>query len=461
MDQSGTINYNTFQNIICNRSGRNGISVSAGRYIKFLDCHIDETGQGINAQAPVTGIDIEPDDGIPPNEPLDACSQILIENCTVKNSFGNAFTILSIAPDPGDSWFIPQHIYSKNSSYYDYDDNAPLSLDATVQSTGMYVTFEGGTIVGSFWRGCHALSSTDHPTFINVTFLENDGQAPQGVNQYQQYNRLFYSDNLCENMFFDQCTFSVQKSKSPMYMHVKDVTDTLRYTLFRDCNFIYGPDHVESPNTSSVFVGCKFQGQTTFTNLSTNPSTWAKNIRSAGTILNGSLDPCQPSQFKLDKALIFTYNYSHNCNPVNQPLYIGPKTNVSGSLVPTYANIEFPDNSSFLTSIYENYTGSGGCMAALPPLISIGSKSRFLMYGSSANSAPLFLANQVNSSTPSFLIENDGQLILGPHTQIALNSASALNPIGNSNTFYFDPNIIHPWYYPNSSISMGAIAPMA
>jgi hypothetical protein len=319
----------------------------------------------------------------------------------------------------------------------------------------MNVTFEDATIVGSFWRGCHPLNTTDHPTFNNVNFIEDDFQAPQ-QGQYQQYNRLFYSDNLCRNMFFNNCTFSVQHTKIPMYMHVQDVTDTSSFSLFRNCSFIYGPDHTESPNSSSVFVGCKFQGQTTFTNLSANPSSWAKNIHSAGTILNGSLDPCQPSQFKLDKALIFTYNYSHNCNPVNQPFYIGPKTNVSGTLVPTYANIEFPDNSSFRKSIYENYTGLGGCMAALPPLISIGSKSRFLMYGNAGNSAPLFSANQVTTNTPSFLIENEGQFILGPHSQIALNSALALNPMGNSNTFYFDPSIIHPTYYPNSSIGMGS-----
>ncbi|QLH47695.1 MAG: hypothetical protein HWD58_20040 [Bacteroidota bacterium] len=164
-DQSAGLAYNLFQNIDCNNNSRIGISISAGKYIKLLECDILNTGQDsavggkILANAPATGIDIEPNGYLPPNAPLDGCSQIVIEECNVKYSYAHALTILSIIhPSNPNADFVSQWITSKNSYYADYDD---ISLQiawspgtqATVESNGLNVTFEGDTIVGSFWRG--------------------------------------------------------------------------------------------------------------------------------------------------------------------------------------------------------------------------------------------------------------------------------------------------------------------
>ncbi|QLH45862.1 MAG: hypothetical protein HWD58_09675 [Bacteroidota bacterium] len=76
----------------------------------------------------------------------------------MKYSYAHALTILSkIHPSNPNADFVSQWITSKESYYADYDDNAlliegDLQTQATVESNGLNVTFEGGTIVGSFWR---------------------------------------------------------------------------------------------------------------------------------------------------------------------------------------------------------------------------------------------------------------------------------------------------------------------
>ncbi|QLH45318.1 MAG: hypothetical protein HWD58_06720 [Bacteroidota bacterium] len=42
---NGGLDYNLFQNIDCNNNSRIGISISAGKYIKLLECDIYNTGQ--------------------------------------------------------------------------------------------------------------------------------------------------------------------------------------------------------------------------------------------------------------------------------------------------------------------------------------------------------------------------------------------------------------------------------
>ncbi|MBP9084225.1 MAG: SprB repeat-containing protein, partial [Bacteroidia bacterium] len=456
MDQNvgSPLVYNSFTDIVCNSNGRNGISISAGRYLKFKNCLVENTAQGSFGQTPAMGIDIEPDGPIDTTngDPL-ACSQLVFDSCRVKNSLGTAFAIIWRKGEFANH-FIPQDIVIRNNSYFaDYDDNIIESPNSTVDASGANVVFENSTIIGSFWRGCNPLHNTDYPKFINVNFLEDDSLGPGG--SYKNSGYLFYSDNLCENMSFDQCQFNVNRHARLTRLIARYMNDSSKYSRFKDCNFIYASTHQENATDFSLFNGCVFLGNTYFVNLRTDPNTWAKKIKTAGIVLEGSLNPCQPSLFKLDNAITLTHMNSFLydstnvtlCGNVNLPFIIGPNLLISNNFIPSYANIEIPDNATFRASLYENYI-SGGCTSSSPPFLYIGPKGRFLMHG--ITNEPLLAA----AITP-ILVQNEGQFILGPKSQVALNSASALNPIGNSNTFYFDPSIIHPWYYPNSSISMG------
>ncbi|QLH45502.1 MAG: hypothetical protein HWD58_07760 [Bacteroidota bacterium] len=127
-------------------------------------------------------------------------------------------------------------------------------------------------------------------------------------------------------------------------------------------------------------MGCKFQGKTTFNNYTSK----VKNIKAVGVILNGSIDPCTPSLFKLDKNMIFTYNNSHTyynnssvTASVNKPFNIGPPTTINSIPTLTYANFEIPDGSTFRSSVYENYYNPGSVLSTSPPEIYIGEKVAF------------------------------------------------------------------------------------
>lgn len=302
MDQNvgSPLVYNSFTDIVCNSNGRNGISIAAGRYFKFKNCLVENTAQGSFGQTPAMGIDIEPDGPIDATngDPL-ACSQLVFDSCRVKNSLGTAFAIIWRKGEFANH-FIPQDIVIRNNSYFaDYDDNIIESPNSTVDASGANVVFENSTIVGSFWRGCNPLHNSDYPKFINVNFLEDDSLG----GSYKNSGYLFYSDNLCENMSFDQCQFNVNRHARLTRLIARYMNDSSKYSRFKDCNFIYAASHQENATDFSLFNGCVFLGNTHFVNLRTDSNTWAKKIKTAGIVLEGSLNPCQPSLFKLDNAI--------------------------------------------------------------------------------------------------------------------------------------------------------------